>query len=120
MIWAILFWLGLAVSVGIGLVYFRDLGDVSQMILKVKRKNMIRFIRNEYRLIGAGLLAALVMAVSHLAFEAGPGWAFWTALLLTAFLYGFPWVWVHLAAQPGGQRPVFQCRGGQEVRGAGG
>ena len=96
MIWAILFWLGLAVSVGIGLVYFRDLGDVSQMILKVKRKNMIRFIRNEYRLIGAGLIGAIVMAISHLGFEAGPGWAFWIALLLSAFLYGFPWVWVHL------------------------
>lgn len=73
MVWILLFWLGLLVSVGIGLVYFRDLGDVSQMILKVKRKNMIRFIRNEYRLIGAGLAAAVVMAVSHLGFEAGPG-----------------------------------------------
>ena len=73
MVWTSLFWIGLLVSVGIGLVYFRDLGDVSQMILKVKRKNMIRFIRNEYRLIGAGLAAAVVMAVSHFGFEAGPG-----------------------------------------------
>jgi uncharacterized membrane protein len=96
MVWILLFWLGLLVSVGIGLVYFRDLGDVSQMILKVKRKNMIRFIRNEYRLIGAGLTGAIVMAVSHLGFEAGPGWVFWAALVLIAFLYGFPWVWVHL------------------------
>lgn len=76
MVWISLFWLGLLVSVGIGLVYFRDLGDVGQMILKVKRKNMIRFIRNEYRLIGAGLIAAIVMAVSYLGFEAGPAWAF--------------------------------------------
>ena len=86
MIWILLFWLGLLVSVGIGLVYFRDLGDVSQMILKVKRKNMIRFIRNEYRLIGAGLTGAIVMAVSRLGFEVGPGWVFWAALVLIAFL----------------------------------
>jgi hypothetical protein len=96
MVWTSLFWLGLLISVGIGLVYFRDLGDVSQMVLKVKRENMVRFIRNEYRLIGAGLVAALVMAVSLLGFEAGPGWVFWTALLLIALLYGFPWIWVHL------------------------
>jgi hypothetical protein len=41
MIWEFFFWLGLASSLGIGLVYFRDLGDVSQMLLKVKRQNDI-------------------------------------------------------------------------------
>ena len=96
MIWSLLFWLGLTVSLGIGLIYFRDLGDVSQMLLKVKRKNMIRFIRNEYRFLVTGLVAALVMATTHLGFEVGPGWLFWTALILILFLYGFPWVWVHL------------------------
>jgi hypothetical protein len=96
MIWNLFFWLGLALSLGIGFVYFRDLGDVSQMLLKVKRGNMIRFIRNEYRFLGAGLVAAVVMAVSHLGFGAAPDWLFWTALVLLAFLYGFPWVWVHL------------------------
>jgi len=96
MIWNLLFWLCLVFSLGIGVVYFRDLGDVSQMILKVKRRNMIRFIRNEYKFIGAGLAAAVVMTVTHLGFGAGPVWLFWTALALVAFLYGFPWVWVHL------------------------
>jgi hypothetical protein len=96
MIWNLLFWLGLALSLGIGFVYFRDLGDVSQMLFKVKRGNMIRFIRNEYRLIGTGLVTAIVMAVAHLGFGAGPEWLFWTALALIAILYGFPWVWVHL------------------------
>ncbi len=41
MIWQLLFWSGLILSLGIGLVYFRDLGDVSQMLLKVKRQNDI-------------------------------------------------------------------------------
>lgn len=90
------FWLGFAASIGIGFVYFRDLGDVSQMILKVKRSNMVRFIRHEYQLIGAGLAAAAVMAVAHLGFGAGPAWIFWLALVLVIILYGFPWIWVHL------------------------
>ena len=96
MTWDILFWLGLVLSLGIGLVYFRDLGDVSQMVLKVKRHNMVRFIRNENRLIVTGLVAAVVMTISHLLFGAGPGWLFWIVLLLVVFLYGFTWVWVHL------------------------
>ena len=96
MTWDILFWLGLVLSLGIGLVYFRDLGDVSQMVLKVKRHNMVRFIRNENRLIVTGLVATVVMTISHLLFGAGPGWLFWIVLLLVVFLYGFTWVWVHL------------------------
>jgi hypothetical protein len=57
---------------------------------------MVRFIRNEYKWIGAGLAAAAVMTVMHLAFGGGPAWAFWVGLVLVAVLYGFPWVWVHL------------------------
>ena len=55
MLWNVLFWSGLIVSLVIGLFYFRDLGDVSQMLIRVKRKNMMRFIRNEYRLLAIGL-----------------------------------------------------------------
>jgi hypothetical protein len=96
MIWNVLYWLGMVFSVAIGIVYFRDLGDVSQMLLKVKRNNMVRFIRNEYKLIGTGLAAAFMMAVAHLGFGAGPEWLFWTVVALISFLYGFPWIWVHL------------------------
>lgn len=96
MIWELLFWSGIIVSLVIGLMYFRDLGDVSQMILKVKRKNMLRFIRNEYKLIGTGLVAALIAFIAHLGFGAGVDWVLWTTLVLVAFLYGFPWVWVHI------------------------
>jgi len=63
----IVFWLGLAVSLVIGFVYFRDLGDVSQMLLRVKRENMMRFIRNEYRLIAIGLGALALATIVHFA-----------------------------------------------------
>lgn len=96
MIGNLLFWPGLIVAAAIGFAYFRDLGDVSQMILRVKRENMIWFIRNEYRLLAIGAGAAAIMAAAHFGLGAGPTWLFWTAILVLAILYGFPYVWVHL------------------------
>ncbi len=92
----ILFWLGLTVSLVIGLLYFRDLGDVSQMLIRVKRKNMLRFIRNEYRLLAIGLGALALMTIVHLGLGAGSLGFWWAAILLCAVLYGFPYIWVHV------------------------
>lgn len=96
MIGTLLFWAGLVISVGIGALYFRDLGDVSQMLIRVKRDNVLRFIRNERRLIGIGLSAWVVMTVAHFAVDGGPRPIWWVATLLCVFLYGFPYVWVHV------------------------
>lgn len=95
MLFQLLFYAGFLVSAGIGFVYFRDLGDVSQMVLSVKRENMVRFIRHEYKFIAAGLSAAAVMVLAYV-LGGGADWFFWPALALIAFLYAFPWVWVHL------------------------
>ena len=92
----ILFWGGLIVSLGIGLLYFRDLGDVSQMLLKVKRKNMLRFIRNEYRLLAIGLAALALMTLVYFVFGAGSRGIWWATVLLCVVLYGFPYIWVHV------------------------
>lgn len=91
-----MFYIALLVSTGIGFVYFRDLGDVSQMILRVKRKNMVRFIRHEKSLVITALFGLLVMTVAHFGLGAAPGWLYWAALLLNLFLIGFPYVWVHV------------------------
>jgi hypothetical protein len=88
--------LGLIVSISVGFVYFRDLGDVVQMLLKVKRANMVRFIRHEYQFLAIGLGGGVVMTLAHFAFDAGPAWVFWLVLAAIPVLYGFPWVWVHL------------------------
>ncbi len=45
----LLFYLGVAVSLVIALLYFRDLGDIPQLFIKTKRTNVDRFIRNEYK-----------------------------------------------------------------------
>jgi len=92
----ILFLIGLIVAIGVGFAYFRDLGDISQMFIRVKRKHMIRFIRNEYRLLAVGLGAAALMVLAYFALDAGTKWLFWPGLLLVGVLYGFPWVYVHL------------------------
>lgn len=92
----ILFAIGLLVAVSIGTIYFRDLGDVSQMILRVKRKNIHRAIRHEYRFIAVGLTGAALMTFAHLALGGGPLWLWLVGLGLTALLYGFPYVWVHV------------------------
>jgi len=92
----ILFAASLIVALGIGYLYFRDLGDVSQMFLSVKRENMIRFIRNEYRLLAIGLGATALMAFSYFFLGGGVGWLFWSVLAVLVLFYAFPWIWVHV------------------------
>jgi hypothetical protein len=92
----IVFWFGLAVSLVIGFVYFRDLGDVSQMLIRVNRENMLRFIRNEYRLIAIGLAALVLMTIAHFGFDAGSRGFWWVAILLCTVLYGFSYIYVHV------------------------
>jgi len=92
----LIFWLALAVSLVIGFFYFRELGDVSQMVLKVKRENMLRFIRNEYRMIAVGLGALGVAIVVHFGFDTGPRGILVVAILLSLLFYGFPYIWVHV------------------------
>jgi len=92
----LVFWLGFTVSLVIGFLYFRDLGDVSQMLIRVKRKNMLRFIRNEYRLLSIGISGLALMTVAHFGFGAGSSGFCWVAILLSVVLYGFPYIWVHV------------------------
>jgi len=92
----ILFAISLIVALAIGSLYFRDLGDVSQMLISVKRENMVRFIRNEYRLLAIGLGATVLMAFSYFYLDGGIDWLFWGVLVILLVLYGFPWIWVHV------------------------
>ena len=96
MFWDIVFWCSLVASLLIGAVYFRDLGDISQMLIKVKRKDTVRSIRHEYKILALGLSLAAVMMIAYLAFGGGSAWAFWVGLPLIAFLFAFPYIWVHV------------------------
>ena len=96
MIAHVIFGLGFIISMVIGFVYFRDLGDVSQMVMRVKRSNMTRFIRHEYQLLTIGLGAALIASVAHIGFGGGPQALFWVMVVLLGVFYIFPWGYVHL------------------------
>jgi len=95
-LWTTVYWLSLAASLYIGFIYFRDLGDVTQMLIKVKRKNMLWFIRNEYKAIVPGIAAGALAAVVHFATGAGGAVLFWILMAVLVVLYGFTWVWVHI------------------------
>ena len=92
----LIFYISLAVAMGIGMLYFRDLGDVTQMLLSVKRENMLRFIRHEYKFLAVGGAATLSMIVAHFTLGAGSPLLFWSALVAILILYLFPYIWVHL------------------------
>ncbi len=92
----ILFYACTAISFGIAVLYFRDLGDIPQLFIKTKRANVDRFIRYEYRFLTVGLGAWSISAISYFALGAGAGWVFWIATLLTIGLIGFTWIYVHL------------------------
>jgi len=92
----VLFYLATFVSLLIAIVYFRDLGDIPQLLMSTKRANVDRFIRNEYRFLVIGLGALFVSAITHFFFGAGSGWIFWIATVLTVGLIAFTWIYVHL------------------------
>ncbi|MEH6581182.1 MAG: DUF3179 domain-containing (seleno)protein [Halioglobus sp.] len=94
--WQIAYWILMVTGTLIALRYFRDLGDITQVFLGVKRKSMIFAIRHEYKLIFSGL--ACVAAGALIDFQHGVGWGWSTKgfLGLDLFLLGFPWIWLHI------------------------
>jgi len=65
MLWEIVFWTGLVVSGVVGFHYFRELGDISQMFFRIRRHNLVRVIRHEYKFVATGCVAAAIVAYAH-------------------------------------------------------
>jgi len=72
------------------------LGDVTQLVMKVKRENMLWIIRNEYKVILPGIAAGVGAAVIHIMTGAGEPISFWLITAVLVIFYGFTWVWVHI------------------------
>lgn len=96
MIWDILFWACLAVSCGVGFIYFRELGDLPQMFFKVSREKMIRAIRHENKMLVVGISSGILVAVAHFYGKAGEAWVFWPFVPIFVLFYAFPYVWLHV------------------------
>lgn len=92
----ILHWTLLVTGTAISLRYFRDMGDITQAVFNVQRRNIIFAIRNEGRLLGVALACLVGAAALGIGFDAGlpPIWT--AAFFLGAFLISWPWIWIHV------------------------
>ena len=85
LVWELVHWLALVAGTLVAIRYFRDLGDVTQAIFSVSRKNMIFAIRHENMLIGAGLAGTGLAVLTHLFTGAGIGWLVLSLTILNLF-----------------------------------
>ena len=92
----ILFYVGLSVSLGLGYIYFRDAGDITQFVMKLKRDNIIRLIRNEYQVLTVGIASTILMFIAYFFLGGGTKFLFLPAALLLLIFYLYPWTWSHL------------------------
>ena len=89
-------WVALAVATYAAFIYFRDLGDITQVILDVSRKNMLKAIRNENKLVATGLIGTALAVALHSLYGAGIAWVTVTLCAANLFMVGFPWIWLHV------------------------
>ena len=89
-------WVALAVATYAAFIYFRDLGDITQVILDVSRKNMLKAIRNENKLVATGLIGTALAVALHYLYGAGIAWVTVTLCVANLFMVGFPWIWLHV------------------------
>ena len=89
-------WVALAVATYAAFIYFRDLGDITQVILDVSRKNMLKAIRNENKLVATGLIGTALAVALHSLYGAGIAWVTVTLCVANLFMVGFPWIWLHV------------------------
>ena len=94
-IWPILYWTLAAVATYVSFIYFRDLGDVTQMLLTVTRRNMVFAIRHEYAMIAISAVGTTLAALLDYRYGAGLGWSTNAIIALNAFFIGFPYIWLH-------------------------
>ncbi|RLA39284.1 MAG: hypothetical protein DRR42_27450 [Gammaproteobacteria bacterium] len=96
MMFELIYWVVLAAATYTSFVYFRDLGDITQVILDVSREDMHKAIRNENKLVAIGLLGTALAVALHFVYGAGVGWVTLALCAANLFMVGFPWVWLHV------------------------
>ena len=96
MITEMLFWLALSAAVYPAWRIFRDMGDITQMFMKVDRATIFDTIRWEWRLVGAGVGALALASLLHFGTGAGPAVIYWPAFCIFGFMLAFPLLWIHV------------------------
>jgi hypothetical protein len=88
-------WVALIVATVASFLFFRDLGDITQAFLPVKRKGMIFAIRHEKLMISIGLVGSFVAIVTTEIYGAGYKNLTYVLGAINIFSVGFPYVWLH-------------------------
>ena len=88
-------WVALITATIVSFMFFRDLGDITQAFLTVKRKNMIFAIRHEKLMIGIGLVGSIIAIVTTVKYGAGFKTLTYVLGAINIFSVGFPYVWLH-------------------------
>jgi len=92
----VLFWVALGAAVYPVWRIFRDMGDITQMFMKVSRESILNTIRWERQLVAGAVISIALAGLLHFFFDAGNGWVLACALLVGAAMLGFPLLWIHI------------------------
>lgn len=95
-VWELLHWGSLLIATYFSYIYFRDLGDVTQALMSVERKNMLYAIRNENKMIAAAFGGTAIASVLHFWQDAGIDWVFSTLAIANVAMIAIVWGWLHI------------------------
>ncbi|MEZ9783351.1 DUF3179 domain-containing (seleno)protein [Vibrio breoganii] len=95
MLTEILFWVALIPATITAFIYFRDLGDITQSFLPVKRKDMMFAIRHEKKMILIGIIGTLAALYLHLTQGVGSKWVIYILTPINLFCSCFPYIWLY-------------------------
>jgi hypothetical protein len=91
----LLYWTLAVIATYSSFRYFRDLGDVTQAVMNVTRRNMVFAIRHEYQMIAITAVCLVVACSLDFLFDAGAGISSAIIVSINLFFVGFPYIWVH-------------------------
>ena len=92
----ILFYLALVAGVYPTWRIFRDLGDITQLFLRVDRAAMLNTIRWEWKLVGAAAAAITLAGLCHFMFDVGNRTLLYLVGGASFLMIGLPLLWVHV------------------------
>ena len=95
MIIEIIHWLALIAATIVSFLYFRDLGDITQAFLTVRRKGMIYAIRHEKLMVGVGIVCTIIAVYTTFEYDAGFKILTYILAVINITSVLFPPVWIY-------------------------
>jgi hypothetical protein len=95
MIIEIIHWVALIAATIVSFLYFRDLGDITQAFLTVRRKGMIYAIRHEKLMVGVGVVGTIIAVYTTVEYDAGFKYLTYILAVINMLSVAFPPVWIY-------------------------